>query len=242
MTRVADSVDQHGRRHGDPVVLTGVRDYPDLGEDEVSFDNFGQPICKDGAASGRTCGIQFMRTRHSLWSSSLALPGDSGGVNFDPTTGEALGASTQSMLGLLMTTQPFDVALEEAYGIPDGQVNEHFSLPESTEAHDPMLTVKEHKQRVADWAEREIPEEMKKPAEPVTMADAEQIAIANTMYAAGELRIQTQDALSILAEDPTSVDAVADNVATGVEILGNLAQETASAYDEALASLALGED
>lgn len=242
MTRVADSVDQYGRRHGEPVVLTGVRDYRDLEEGEVSFDNLGQPICKDGATSGRTCGIQFMRTRNTLWSTNVGLPGDSGGVNFDPTTGEALGASTQSLLGLMMATQPFDVALEEAYDIPDGQVNERFSLPESTEAHDPMLTTTEYGQRVGDWAQQEMPEQTQQPAEPLTVEDAEQVALGNTMYAVGELRGQAQDAANILTQDPTRVDAVAENAATGAEILGGLAQETAQAYDEALANLVFGEE
>lgn len=242
MTRVSDSVDQYGRRHGEPVLLTGVRDYRDLGEEEISFDNFGQPICKDGASSGRTCGVQFMRTRHALWSTNLGIPGDSGGINFDPITGEALGASSTSFLGLLMTTQPFDVALEEAYDIPDGQVNERFSLPDSTEGPDPVLTSEEYQRRVTDWVEREVPEEMRQQEEPVTMADAEEVAALNTMSAVGEMRLQAQDAVNLLSEDPAQVDTVVNNAVDTAEYVGGLVEETAQAYGSAIENLLAEEE
>ncbi|KQB86132.1 hypothetical protein [Corynebacterium lowii] len=152
-TRMADSVDSNGNSYGEPVELTGVRDYRNLEFWEVSLDNLGQPICKDGNTSGRSCGTQIFRTQNGLWSVGLNYDnGDSGGVNFDPETGEALGVTSMGF-GPIGRAQPIDVAIEDGYGIEDGQVNEHFSLPESTEAADPTRTQAEDAQGVSDWFE-----------------------------------------------------------------------------------------
>lgn len=135
-TRTSQSRDYYGRASGAPVVLTGVRDYRDLNHLEVSFDNAGQPICKDGAVSGRSCGYQLARTQHGIFSWGLDYAnGDSGGINFDPNTREALGVTSQG-IGPVGRAQPIDSAVQDAYGIPDGQVNEHFQLAESTAPHD----------------------------------------------------------------------------------------------------------
>ncbi|WP_257183481.1 S1 family peptidase [Corynebacterium cystitidis] len=66
MTNVSTSVDHYGHQRSAPVALTGVRDYPDLAPYEVSTDNFGQPICKDGQRSARTCGVQLFRASESV--------------------------------------------------------------------------------------------------------------------------------------------------------------------------------
>ncbi|MEJ4100407.1 hypothetical protein V5S96_08575 [Corynebacterium mastitidis] len=233
MTRVADSVDQYGRRHGDPVVLTGVRDYRDLGPWEVAFDNLGQPICKDGQTSGRTCGVQLMRTSNGVWHTNLSLPGDSGGVNFDPTTGEAIGVTSMGFVGLVGRAQPMDVALEEAYDIPDGQVNERFTLPESTQPHTPAYTLMEDLEQASEWMEQNLPEEEFAPQELPTLEDAQAQAYSNLETGVGEVRLQTQDAVGMLAEDPTQVDTLVNNAVETADYLGTLAEDTAQAYGEA---------
>ncbi|QDZ41871.1 hypothetical protein [Corynebacterium sp. sy039] len=150
-TRIADSKDQFGNSQGQPVELTSVRDYPDLKPGEVSFDEFGKPICKDGQTTGRTCGTQVLRTSNGLWYLGEVRPGDSGGVTFDPNTGEALGVTSMTVLGLVGRSQPADVAIEKAYGIPDGQVNERFQLPNSTEAHTPMRNFQDDTAAANEW-------------------------------------------------------------------------------------------
>ncbi|AIT61703.1 trypsin-like peptidase domain-containing protein [Corynebacterium doosanense] len=135
-SRTSESVDQFGTPSGDPVVLTGIRDYPDLAPGQFSVDNAGQTICKDGATSGRSCGVQLMRTRNSVFHTGVNYQGgDSGGINFDPVNGEVIGITTESY-GPIGRAQPADVALQDAYGIPDGEVNQRFQLAESTERHD----------------------------------------------------------------------------------------------------------
>lgn len=135
-SRVSDSIDFYGNSTADGVALTGIRDYADLGPYQVSLDNFGQPICKDGMTSGRTCGTQLARTQHAVFSWGLNYThGDSGGNNYDPNNGEVIGVTSQAV-GPIGRAQPVDAALQAAYGIPDGEVNEHFTLAESTEAHD----------------------------------------------------------------------------------------------------------
>ncbi|KQB86605.1 hypothetical protein [Corynebacterium lowii] len=230
MSRVADSVDQYGRRHGEPVELTGVRDYRDLQDWEISFDNFGQPICKDGQTSGRTCGIQFMRTRNGLWYLGTGIPGDSGGVNFDPNNGEALGVSSLASWGLVVRAQPVDIALEEAYDIPDGQVNEYFALPDSTAPHAPMRTFEEDQQATRQWMEENSPEALD---EPVTFESAKKKADQNIAESVAEAHVQARDSVNLLSEDPTQVGQVAENAVNTALYVGERLEGTARAYAEA---------
>lgn len=155
-SRAVSTIDFYGRSTGSPVELTGVRDYPDLAGTQVSTDNFGQPICKDGINSGRSCGTQLFRTQHGLYSWGLNYAnGDSGGVNWDPNNGEALGVSSQG-IGPLGRAQPIDSALQEAYDIPDGQVNERFRLAESTEPIDEgVRSLAADEDAIVSWAEEE---------------------------------------------------------------------------------------
>lgn len=150
MSRVSASRDEYGRETGAPRTLTGVRDYPDLGPWQVAVDNAGQPICKDGTRTGRSCGIQLARTEHGVWSWDLSYAqGDSGGVNYDPRTGEVIGVTSMA-LGRIGRTQPVDRALEAAYDIPDGQVNERFKLAESTAGHADYATFNDELVAVED--------------------------------------------------------------------------------------------
>lgn len=135
-SRLSEAIDYQGTAHGEGVAMTGIRDYADVPAGQFRTDNFGQPICKDGSTSGRSCGIQLGRTQHSVFSWGLSYDnGDSGGNNFDPRTGEVIGVTSQGV-GPFGRTQTADAALQAAYGIPDGRVNEHFTLPESTAPHD----------------------------------------------------------------------------------------------------------
>ncbi|WP_055123279.1 hypothetical protein [Corynebacterium oculi] len=230
MTRVADSVDQFGQSHGEPVVLTGVRDYPYLEQGQLSFDNLGQPICQDGQTSGRTCGVQLMRVGNRLWSVQAIDSGDSGGINYDPHTREALGVSTDGF-GLLSITQAADVALEETYGIPDGQVNERFRLPESEQPHTPMRTMDADRQEALAWVEVNAPEYAPEPAsEPPA---AVEVAQANGQAAVEEIAQWGEQALNSV-QDPASIPTVIDNARDSAAYLGDLAADTFFAFDEAL--------
>lgn len=60
-TGAAKSVDATGRFASTPQPLSGVKDYKDLGPNQFTFENFGQPICKDGNRTGRSCGVQVAR-------------------------------------------------------------------------------------------------------------------------------------------------------------------------------------
>lgn len=135
MSRTTQSVDHYGNKKSRPVALTGVRDYRLLGRNQVSFDNAGQPICKDGHRTARSCGVQLARTNNSIYSWGLSYKqGDSGGINYDPRTRKAIGVTSMG-LGPLGRTQPIDRAIETGYGIPSGQVNQHFTLAPSTQPH-----------------------------------------------------------------------------------------------------------
>lgn len=147
-SRLSDSRTHTGQRTGAPVVLTGIRDYRKIGPHEVAFDNAGQPICKDGYRSGRTCGVQIFRTSQGIWSWGMDYKqGDSGGINYDPRTREALGVTSLG-LGPLGRAQPIDSAIEEGYGIPSGQVNQHFKLAESTQPHADFKTYRDEEREL----------------------------------------------------------------------------------------------
>ena len=134
-TRLAYSRDQDGHVHGEPVELTSIKDYSVLAPGQLSFDVAGQPICKDGSTTGRSCGTLMFRHNDAVFSWNLGyVPGDSGGVNYDPRDGSVIGVSSM-VLGPVGKTQTADRIVEAAYGIPDGQVNEHFALDASTAPH-----------------------------------------------------------------------------------------------------------
>lgn len=133
----ATSIDGDGHKTGS-VKLTKIRDYKDVPAGQVRFDNLGQPICYKGQTSGGGCGVQVLRAENGVWSVIPYQKGDSGGVNYDPETGEVIGV-TSMVYGPVGRAMPADKALEEAYNIPDGQVNEHFQVTESQEKMDSMV-------------------------------------------------------------------------------------------------------
>lgn len=143
---------------GEPVQLTHIRDFRTLSPGEVSADNFGQPICKDGATTGRSCGTQIGRTRNGVYSWGLNyVQGDSGGVNFDPNDGAVIGV-TSMVLGPLGKAQPADRIIEDAYGIPDGHVNDAFTITNSTAPRADFTTSGAEEQRVEAEIERLNPD------------------------------------------------------------------------------------
>lgn len=123
----ASSRDQFNRGPSTPVTLTGVRTYRSLAPGEIALDNFAQPMCKDGSTKGRTCGVQLFYTANNVWSLNLGYgTGDSGGVNYDPNTGQIIGVTSLGF-GPLGTAQRADRAIESAYALPAGTVNDHFT-------------------------------------------------------------------------------------------------------------------
>ena len=123
----ASSRDQFNRGPSAPVPMTGVRTYRTLAPGEIALDNFAQPVCKDGSMKGRNCGVQLFYTANNVWTLNLSYAtGDSGGVNFDPKTGQIIGVTSLGF-GPLGTAQRADRAIESAYDLPAGTVNEHFT-------------------------------------------------------------------------------------------------------------------
>lgn len=135
-TGASYSIDENGQSYGEPVAMTGIQDNEDLPRGEVSFDNFGKPICKDGMRTGRACGYQVFRARNGIWTVGIGVDhGDSGGNAYDPTTNEVIGVNSMTF-GPVSRVMPADIAIQEAYGIPDGQVNDHFEVSDSTAQRD----------------------------------------------------------------------------------------------------------
>ena len=155
----SESVSEFGRVKGEPVQIVGIQDNRTLAPFEVSGDNFGQPICSDGSRSGRSCGFQLFRVRHGVWALMPIDNGDSGGNVYNPQTREAIGVNSMG-IGPLTRAQPIDVALEETYGIPDGQVNDRFQVETNTQAHTPTRTIQEDSRFSAEQKRKEAQNEM----------------------------------------------------------------------------------
>lgn len=133
-TSVSQSVDENG------VAMTGVVDYRELKPGEVSVDNFGRPFCSDGSRTGRNCGVQVFRVRNGVWAVSYLGKGDSGGNAYDPITNQAIGVNSMA-IGPVARYQPVDQAIQDAYGVEDGKVNEHFAVEESTAPQSDFRTI-----------------------------------------------------------------------------------------------------
>lgn len=157
-TSVSRSVDEDGRVHGEGAQMTGVVDYRELQPGEVSVDNFGQPVCSDGARSGRNCGVQIFRVRNGVWAVSRLEKGDSGGNAYDPRTNQVVGINSMAV-GPVSRYQPADQALQDAYGIEDGKVNEHFQVEESTEPHSEFRTIGQDIAADEAWIAENEPEQ-----------------------------------------------------------------------------------
>ncbi|SIS38422.1 hypothetical protein SAMN05444817_10176 [Corynebacterium appendicis CIP 107643] len=158
----AASRDKFGANPSAPVPLTGVRDYPTVAPGQIRLDNFGQPLCKDGSMGARKCGYQLAYNSDTVWSWALDYkPGDSGGVNFDPSTGQIVGMTSMG-IGPLGAAQRADRAIEEGYGIPDGQVNDKFTPAPPAESRADFVTGEEEKAEIEQYLvdnNPDVPEE-----------------------------------------------------------------------------------
>ena len=132
-SNVSYSRDEYGRNKGPGVQMEGIEDYSELQRGEISFDNFAKPICKDGSRTGRSCGYQIFRVRNGVWAVAMEMDqGDSGGNAYNPQNNHVIGVNSMAVAGIFYRVQPVDVAIEEAYGIEDGKVNEHFKVTDGT--------------------------------------------------------------------------------------------------------------
>ncbi|MCG7278659.1 S1 family peptidase [Corynebacterium imitans] len=189
-TSLSQSRDADGRTHGAPVHLRSIRDRSTLPHNTFSTDNFGEPICKDGATSGRSCGTQIGRSRNGIYSWGLYYQfGDSGGINYDPNDGAVVGVTSMG-LGPLGKAQPADRIIETAYNVPDGQVNKEFKLEDSTAPHANFTPLNTEQQRITDTVKQENPDlPMYTPEEAWNKAiDAAQTDAAIVADRAGKVR------------------------------------------------------
>ena len=177
----------------------------------------------------------MLRSSNGLWFIGTVLPGDSGGVAYDPLNGEALGVNSMTVYGLIGRAQPVDVAVEKAYDVPDGQVNEYFALPESTEEHTPMRSYEEDQNAIQSWAQETVAQELATPEEVM------EVAQGNTEAAVGEINALVETSTEQVLENPADWEPIFQNTAETVDTLGTLAEDTASAAIEAGLGLALQE-
>ncbi|WP_295629666.1 hypothetical protein [uncultured Corynebacterium sp.] len=157
-TSISQSVDENGVSGGEGVQITGVVDYRELQPGEVSIDNLGRPICSDGSRSGRNCGVQIFRARNGVWAISYLNNGDSGGNAYDPTTNQAIGINSMA-IGPVSRYQTTDQAIEDAYGIEDGTVNDHFQVEQSTAPQSEFRTIGEDMAADEAWIAENEPAE-----------------------------------------------------------------------------------
>lgn len=201
----AASRNRFGEDPSTPVPLTGVRDYRTLAPGEFRLDNFGQPLCKDGAIGARKCGFQLLYTSDMVWSWGLDYaPGDSGGVNFDPSNGQIVGMTSMGV-GPLGAAQRADRAIEAGYGIPDGQVNEKFTPAAPGEKRADFISAAEEKAEVEQYLRDNNPtftEEQLTPPTPKQQFDT-------AVHAA------KQDAAAIAGDTQTFAVSAAVALATG---------------------------
>ena len=157
-TGLSQSKDAQGHAHGAPVRLRSIRDRSTLPHNTFSTDNFGEPICKDGATTGRSCGTQIGRSRNGVYSWGLNYDfGDSGGINYDPSDGAVVGVTSMG-LGPLGKAQPADRIIETAYGVPDGKVNEEFKLEDSTAPHTNFTPLDTEQKQITDTVRQNNPD------------------------------------------------------------------------------------
>lgn len=235
----AASRDKFGGQPSEPVRLTGVRDYPTLAPGQIRLDNFGQPLCKDGSMGARKCGYQLAYSSDTVWSWALDYkPGDSGGVNYDPSTGEIVGMISLGV-GPLGAAQRADRALEEGYGIPDGQVNEKFTPAEPAESRADFVSGEEEKAEIEQYLRDnnpDLPEEAFTPPSPKeqfdTAVSAAQRDAATIAGDAQKLAVSATVALATGGATPAEVGDAANR-------FGTIAGAYASAHADNVAGAGL---
>lgn len=188
----ASSRDKFGSAPSTPVPMTGVRDYRTLAPGEIAFDNFAQPICKDGTMKGRKCGMQLFYTANNVWSWNLSYgTGDSGGINYDPNTGQIIGMTSLGM-GPVGTAQRADRALEQAYEIPEGDVNNRFTPAAPAPERADFVSVEDEKnqfnQHIAEHNPGVNPEMLEPPTPRQQFDTAVSNAASDAAVIAGDIR------------------------------------------------------
>ena len=233
------SRDRFGGNASSPVPLTGVRDYPTLVPGQFRLDNFGQPLCKDGDVGARKCGFQILYTSDSVWSWGLDYaPGDSGGVNYDPKSGEIVGMTSMA-LGPLGTAQRADRALEEGYGIADGQVNEKFTPAAPAEKRADFVTSDEETQEVQQYLvdnNPSIPAEQLTPPTPKQQFDT---AVGAAQRDAAAIAGDTQTFAASAAVAVATGAASPEEVGEAANHFGNAVGAYASAHADNVAAAGL---
>lgn len=219
-TNVSFSRDEYGRAHGRPVKLKGVEDYSRLYPFQISADNFGKPICKDGSRTGRSCGYQVARTAHGVWSWGLDIEkGDSGGINYNPRTKKVIGVSSMG-IGPLSRTQPVDRAIEDGYGIKSGQVNRHFKVSTESTPRARFKTGEQHRKEVETFLDAQGATEIEKKK-------------AEQSYVEPKMQSTVQDIASTTQKVADSVPAAAKDDATELyESTTKLEQQVNTAHKQ----------
>ena len=235
----AASRDKFGGHPSTPVPMTGVRDYPTLAPGQIRLDNFGQPLCKDGAMGARKCGYQLAYNSDTVWSWALDYkPGDSGGVNYDPKTGKIVGMTSLG-IGPLGAAQRADRALEEGYGIPDGQVNEKFTPAPPADERADFVPGEEEKAEIEQYLRDKnpgLPEEAITPPSPKEQFDGVvSAAQRDAATIADDTRTLAVSATVALATGGATPAEVGDTV----NRFGTIAGSYASAHADNIASAGL---
>lgn len=233
----ASSLDNTNHNRSQPVPLTGVRDYRTLRPGEIAWDNFGQPICKDGSASARTCGRQVFYTADNVWHVNLNYKsGDSGGINYDPSTGQIIGMTSLGV-GPVGSAQRADRALEIGYDIPDGQVNDYFTPAAPAERADFLSVAEEEAEMNRYTLEHNpglTPDDLRKPTGrelfdqtvAATQADAAAISYEAQAFAVG--------ATAAVATGQASLPQVAADASEFAGAVNDYAAERAAVFGDVL--------
>ena len=235
----AASRDKFGGQPSRPIPLTGVEDFRTLAPGQVRLDNFGKPICKDGSIGARKCGIQLLYTSDTVWNWGLDYaPGDSGGVNFDPKTGRIIGMTSMG-IGPLGAAQRADRALEEGYGIADGQVNENFTPASASGKRADVVPAAEEeaeiKQYLVDNNPSVTPEDLVEPTPKQQFDSAVHAAQSDAAVIAGDTRVFAASAAVALATGATTPG----EVGAAANTFGNAVGSYAAAHADNVAGAGL---
>ncbi|MCQ4623967.1 MULTISPECIES: hypothetical protein [Corynebacterium] len=233
----ASSKDKANRNGSTPVTLTGVRDYRTLRPGEVSFDNFGQPICKDGMIGARKCGYQLLYTADNVWHVSLDYKhGDSGGVNFDPSTGQIIGVSSLGV-GPLGTAQRADRAIELAYDVPDGQVNDYFTPAAPNQPRAEFVSMDEEDNAVDSYILENNPDVAPEDLVPPTNQEVFGMVVESAQQDAAVIGAEAQTLAAGSAVAVATGQATVPEVASAANEFATEVGTAATAYGNALSNV-----
>jgi len=235
----AASRDRFGGQPSAPMPLTGVRDFRTLAPGEVRLDNFGQPLCKDGAIGARKCGVQLAYNADTVWSWGLDYaPGDSGGVNFDPSDGHIVGMTSMG-IGPLGAAQRADRALEAGYDIPDGEVNEKFTPAAPAGARADFVPAMEEKTEIEQYLRDNNPTLTEEQLTPSTPKEQFDTAVHAAQQDAAAIAGDTQTFAVSAAVALAAGDATPAEIGDAAHRFNNAVGAYASAHAENIAGAGL---